>query len=419
MRQTVVHSEGQASPCDSHRGRIHYRRQDTSQGVQPLQKHFALQSPRHWSRNLELLIFRRHEKIRSNIRYSKTGFAFSYVEVSYLRLLRGKLSPGQEVAVQHIYHGDEAALPSPRRLRELLLHAIEAYAVAKRAPTCAMQFHVNYPASYATKVGHVLTFPSPEPVSAVSFDGHFGVHRKLSKWDPPRTVKLKGHPRTKKIIRDDERSCSCKRKDAMRVVLPQRTAGWHFAVDPCSRRVLGAMEHVQNECNHDKMVLLKSVLNMKGVRADLLIHDDMCHFEPYAKKHHSETFGGIRFWVIDAFHCPNHKCHRQTWSLAEKRRCKEVRTNVSESWSAWVRALNLFMNGLRPLSHRFWMEEMCVFYNNNLKSVPVRISRRTNVLGRARKILKRPSSKVLRKPSVKVLKRPSKVLRKPSLARKP
>ena len=138
----------------------------------------------------------------------------------------------------------------------------------------------------------------------------------------------------------------------------------------------------------------------------------ICHFEPYAKKHHSKIFGGIRCWVVDAFHCPNHNYHKQTWNFAEKRHCKEVRANVSESWNSWVRALNFFMNGLRPLSHRFWMEEMCVcvFSHGNLKSVPVRFS--------SERMCLEPTSKVLRKPSVKVLKRPSKILRKPSSVRK-
>ena len=330
---------------------------------------------------------------------SKTGFSFPYLEMTYLRLLRGKLSPGQETAVQHIYHEQDEGLPTCRRMREMLFHALEAYAVAKRTPSNALQFHLNYPASYVTKVGKVITFPCSEEVSAVSFDGHFGVHRKLSKWDPPRTVKLKGHPRSMKILRDDERSCSCKKKDATRVVLPQRTAGWHFAVDPSSRRVLGAVEHVQNECNSDKVALIKTVMKMKNVHVDLLIHDDMCHFEPHAKKHHGHAFSCVRHWVVDAFHCPNHTCSKQAWTAAEKRRCKDVRTNVSESFNAWVRGLNFFMNGLRPLSHRFWMEELCTFYNEHLQSVPLRISRRTNVLGRARKVLKRPSSRILKRPS--------------------
>ena len=43
-------------------------------------------------------------------------------------------------------------------------------------------------------------------------------------------------------------------------------AGWHFAVDPCTRRALGAIEHAQNERNQDKMALVKSVLSMKGAR---------------------------------------------------------------------------------------------------------------------------------------------------------
>ena len=68
-----------------------------------------------------------------------------------------------------------------------------------------------------TKIGHVITFLCSEEVAAISFDGHFTVHRKLSKFDPRRTVKLKGHRRSMKILREDERSCPCKKKDATRV----------------------------------------------------------------------------------------------------------------------------------------------------------------------------------------------------------
>ena len=157
-----------------------------------------------------------------------------------------------------------------------------------------------------------------------------------------------------KLLKDDERSCSCKRKDVGRAALPQRTAGWHFAVDPDSRRVLGAVEHVQNECNADKITLLKPVLSMQNVTATLLIHVTCGHFEAVAKKYHAKLVANVRHFVIDAFHCPNHTCKKRVWTAAEKKRCKNVRTNVSETFNAWARGLNFFVNNLRPLSHRFW-----------------------------------------------------------------
>ena len=245
-----------------------------------------------------------------------------------------------------------------------------------------MQFNLGEPASHIVKLSKVLTFPPTQPVNAISFDGHVGLHRNLSKCDPPRTVRLKvkGHPRKLKLLRDDERSCSCKRKDMGRAALLQRTAGWQFAVDPDSRRVLGAVEHLQNECNADKITLLKPVMNMQNVTANLLIHDDMCHFESFAKKHHAKLVSGIRHFVVDAFHCPNHTCQKQVWTAAEKKRCRNVRTNVLKALtpgSAGSIMLNFFVNNPRPLSHRFWLEEMCRFYNDNLQSVPIRIRKRT------------------------------------------
>ena len=242
-----------------------------------------------------------------------------------------------------------------------------------------------------------LLFPPSDVVNAISFDGHFGVHRHLSSFDPPRTVRLKGHPRTK-FLREHDRSCSCRAKDALRVVLPQRTAGWQFAVDPSSRRVLGAIEHVQNENNLDKVRLLKGVMKMELVKADLLIHDDICHFEQFVShKKHAAAFTSIHYYVVDAFHASNHKCEKKTWTPSEQRRCRNVRTNVLESLNAWARGLNFFLNNLRPKSHRFWVEEMCNFYNDNLQAVPIRISRRRNVLARTR-MLKRPAA-VLKRPA--------------------
>ena len=76
-------------------------------------------------------------------------------------------------------------------------------------------------------------------------------------------------------------SAHCKTKDAERHVLPYRTAGWQFALDPKSGRVLGAYEHLVNERNADKVALLQRILCMDNVKADCLIHDNACHLEAY------------------------------------------------------------------------------------------------------------------------------------------
>eukprot|EP00439_Symbiodinium_sp_Y106_P029175 s1115_g3.t1 len=146
----------------------------------------------------------------------------------------------------------------------------------------------------------ILLFQPDDTVRAISFDGHFGIHRPLRNLDPSRTVKLKGHPRTKKILREHDRSCTCRTRDCVRLVLPQRTAGWQFAVDPSSRRMLGAIEHCQNENNAEKAKLLSAVMGMDKVEADSLIHDDACHFEQFIKKKkYSEHFDNIRYFVVD------------------------------------------------------------------------------------------------------------------------
>ena len=127
---------------------------------------------------------------------SKTVFSIPFLELTYLRLLQGRLPPEQEAAVlQQIYHNGEDRLPTGRRLQELLLRAIEGFAVAQRTPKEAISFNIGNPAVHMTKMEQVLLFPPSEAVDAISFDGHFGIHCGLCPSDPPRTVRLKGHPR--------------------------------------------------------------------------------------------------------------------------------------------------------------------------------------------------------------------------------
>ena len=105
-------------------------------------------------------------------------------------------------------------------------------------------------------------FPPPCSVDAVVFDGHFGVHRQLLPGaDPRRTKNFKRRPNAKKAankakgkkrkartLKPDQRSATCALK-CHHAALDQRTGGWQFALDPTSRRLLGALEHKENETN--------------------------------------------------------------------------------------------------------------------------------------------------------------------------
>ena len=135
---------------------------------------------------------------------------------------------------------------------------------------------------------------------------------------------------------------SLQKKDSVRQVLPDRTAGWQFAIDPCSGRILGAYEHLINERNEDKVALLEKVLAMPQVSANLLLHDDACHFEAFVKKRHQDIFKDIKCYMVDCFHMKNHRCNKSVWSRQEKARVKNVRTNLCESFNAWIRPLNFF-----------------------------------------------------------------------------
>ena len=275
--------------------------------------------------------------------------------------------------------------------RDHLLHALEGFAVARRDPDAAIMFDTSYPAEAVTPLDGNLYFPPTTVVKEVAFDGHFGVHRLLHKQlEPPRTVKLKSRP---KQLKPHQRTCSCKRKDAIHCAQPNRTAGWQFFLDPSSRRLLGAKEHKQNECNAEKLDIVVGVLEMDQVEADLAMHDDNCHFEPCAKRNAPKVFKRIKYFVIDPVHQVNHKCSKKKWTQREHKRMKKVRSNMAESFNAWIRTYNAFLNSLRPHSHRFWVEEIGKFYNANLKDVPLKITRRSNVASRSdRKVRKKPAS---------------------------
>jgi len=125
-----------------------------------------------------------------------------------------------------------------------------------------------------------------------------------------------------KLVQGYERSCHCKKKDAVRQVLPNRTAGWQFASDPKTGKVLGAFEHFVHEKNEDKVALLQAVLVMPQVGADLLVHDDACHFEQFVMKNKSAGFDAIKFYFVDTFHMRNHKCEKSTRTRKDKARLK-------------------------------------------------------------------------------------------------
>ena len=89
-----------------------------------------------------------------------------------------------------------------------------------------------------------------------------------------------------------------------------------------------------------------------SVKPDVLMHDDTCHFEKFVKKRVHKDFMGIRYWLVDHFHCKNHLCNKKAWSPCEHRRCKHIRTDMSESFTAWIRPLNFFVSASNAHSHK-------------------------------------------------------------------
>ena len=97
----------------------------------------------------------------------------------------------------------------------------------------------------------------------ISFDGHFGVHRKLHKdFDTPRKVALRGRP-SKKHYHKKQRTCTCANKEKDRTVLKNRTAGWQLVIDPHSRHVFAASEHIVNESTKDKVKVIIGAMKIE------------------------------------------------------------------------------------------------------------------------------------------------------------
>ena len=117
--------------------------------------------------------------------------------------------------------------------------------------------------------------------------------------------------------------------------------GWQFAMNPSSRKVLAALEHKASESHEDRVRLSHGLFAHPRFAPDLVIHDDACHLEAYVRKHHPDSFPSVKHYIVDVFHRRNHKCSKRELTVSQKRRCNRVRTNMSESFNAWIRTVNL------------------------------------------------------------------------------
>ena len=321
---------------------------------------------------------------------SQFGFTVNYLKQSWCRFLRGNLAPGQEASVRKML--SEENLLHTKRLQSHLMRALEAFALLQRSPEAVLSFPIDRPSESMRLSQEPLLSPPPVVVKALCFDGHFGVHRALDKdLEAPRTVALRGRPPKKgKRYQKEERTCSCVDKERQRIFLKNRTAGWQFVIDPDSRLVVAAKEHIINESNADKAEVVRTAMQLPKVNPDLLIHDDACHFEQRVKSDSSlkKAFKQIKHYAIDEFHRCNHKCAKRNLTKTEKSRLRKVRTNMSEVFNAWIRRKNFALNSMNATSHRFWVEEAIKFWNNNLKEMPTYQTRRSTTECR-----KRPASK--------------------------
>ena len=182
-----------------------------------------------------------------------------------LSILAGNLAPGQETSVRGMLAEEGGQPIHPQRFQNYLMIALEGFASEKIVP-----FHVDRPSSHL-KFYHVS-------LRSLSFDGHFGIHRKLHlDYEPPRTIALRGRQKEPKYFGED-RACTCASKGEVRLYWKNRTAGWQFVIDPHSRHVVAAHEHIVNESLKDKVETIMAAMTLPKVKPEFLIHDDACHF---------------------------------------------------------------------------------------------------------------------------------------------
>ena len=65
-----------------------------------------------------------------------------YLELTYWRLMRGRLAPGQEADVVQLFRKGHSNPNEQTTLRDHLLHALERFALARRTPDKVIPFDV-------------------------------------------------------------------------------------------------------------------------------------------------------------------------------------------------------------------------------------------------------------------------------------
>lgn len=277
----------------------------------------------------------------------------------------------------------------PRSLREHLLHAVEAYAMYELHPSAVLRFDVRYPSQSNFSDRCVMHLGLPPGTTSLGFDGMFGVHRALQKGVDVRTSMPVGRPRTKyyKDARGILRTASCKTKAKVRATLPNRTAGWLFCTD-CRKGdgcVVAGCELINNESCKDKDSLIRSILHRRGGgRVTTLVHDDMCHFCEYVRKHNPASYKRVKVWLIDTWHRKNHvdTCKFKKLHRGHKSLLKQMNTSRAEQFNSYIRRSNAFLNGLRSASHRFWVYRLMLHFNASRPTVSQCGRGRTNAASR-------------------------------------
>ena len=204
----------------------------------------------------------------------------------------------------------------------------------------------------------------------MGFDGHFGVHRVLQKGIDVRSKRTVGRPKKVKYLEVEVRTASCKAKGKICGLV----GGWLFVVD-CrigNGNVIAGHELINNENLEDKLKVVSSVLSKPGASAvRTIVHDDCCHFKPYALKNAPEQYRKIVTWLIDKWHRRNHvaTCSLKNEKKADMNVERQLNTSRAEQFNSYIRRSNFFLNSLNVASHRFWVHCLMRHFNKDVRKV--------------------------------------------------
>ena len=305
------------------------------------------------SMKVNTMSFKQMEEFGVYMVTNSFGFSMKYLELSYLRLLRGNLTPGQEGRVRLMSENGkpihaqrfQSHTQSFGRICSFKTYSWSSYSIPSRQPIKLWEVQL--------KAFHILS-----PFKSADLEFRWPL-RSPQASEPRMGWRATNYSTTRQAknqeIWEGSKNMHLCHKDKQRITKANRTAGWQFVIDPQSRRVLAAKEHIVNETCADKVDAVQAAMALPKVHANALVHDDACHFQNYVQRRQSlkKTFRSIQHMIVDEFHRRNHKCRKAQLTRSEAKRLRGIPTNMSEVFNSWMRRKNFFGMAWRDVAIGF------------------------------------------------------------------